>query len=151
MRHRAALTGAALAGVCALIAGPSPADTVGIPSLIDAGCCSTSNGSKLQNDPAGTEIEAIAIPQTSNGEPIPSLDDRRSESGDPATVNDVANGGSEAAGDLPGPDAVAVNESVGFDENSPDAVSSVAAPELSALTRLLMVFADLRATLFGGP
>jgi hypothetical protein len=52
---------------------------------------------------------------------------------------------------LPGPDAVAVKESGGFDENSPDAVSSVAAPELSALTRLLTVFADLRSTLFGGP
>ena len=131
MRHRAAL-----AWACVLIAGPGPAATVGI----------------AQNDPAGTaDGGGTAVPQTSNGEPKLSLDDRQSGSGDPVTVSDVANGGSERDGNSLGPEAVAVKESGGFDDNAPNAVSSAAGPEPSALTRLLMVFADLRATVFGGP
>ena len=110
MRHRAALAGAALAlGAFALTAGPGSAATVGILSLVDAGCCSISDGSMFQNDPTGG----------------------------PVTVNEVWNDGSERAGDSLGPDAVAIKESGGVGDDTPDAVSSVAAPEPSVLTRLL--------------
>jgi hypothetical protein len=123
MRHRAALGGAALAlGALALITGPGSATTVEILSPAGMGCCAILDGSKIQNDPAG----------------------------DPIT-NEAGNDGSEGAGDSLGPDAVALKESSGFDDTSPDAVNSVAAPEPSVLTRLLMIFADLRGTVFGGP
>jgi hypothetical protein len=124
MRHRAALAGAALAlGAFALTAGLGSAATVGILPPVDAGCCSISDGSKFQNDPTGG----------------------------PVTVNEVGNDGSERAGDSLGPDAVAIKESGGVGDDTPDGVSSVAAPEPSVLTRVLMIFADLRATVFGGP
>ena len=71
--------------------------------------------------------------------------------GDPVTVNEVGNDGSERAGDSLGPDAVAIKESGGVGDDTPDGVSSVAAPEPSVLTTVLMIFADLRATVFGGP
>jgi len=130
MRHRAALVGAALAlGAFALIAGPSSAATVGILSLVDAGCCSIPDGSKLQDNPTATAGEA----------------------GDPVTVNDPWNDGSERPGDSLGPDAAADTARAGLDANSPDVVSSVAAPESSLLTRVLMMFADLRSTVLGGP
>jgi len=153
MRHRAALAGAALAvGGFALIAGPSSAGTIGILSLVDPGCCSISDGSKLQNDPAGAaKGEAFAVPQNSNGEPLPSLDDGQSEPGNPAAVNEVLNDGSERAGDSLGPDAVALEGSGGLDDNTPDGVSSMANPEPSVLTRVLLMFADLRATVTRGP
>jgi len=124
MRHRAALAGAALAlGAFALTAGLGSAATVGILPLVDVGCCSISDGSKFQNDPTGG----------------------------PATVNEVGSDGSERAGDSLGPDAVAIKESGGVGDDTPDGVSSVAAPEPSVLTRVLMIFADLRATVFGSP
>ena len=124
MRHRAALAGAALAlGAFALTAGPGSAATVGLLPLVDVGCCSISDGSKFQNDPTGG----------------------------PVTVNEVGNDGSERAGDSLGPDAVAIKESGGAGDDTPDGVSSVAAPEPSVLTRVLMIFADLRATVFGSP
>jgi hypothetical protein len=124
MRHRAALIGAALAlGACAPVAGPSSADTVEILSSVDAGCCSTSDGSKVQNDPGG---------------------------GDPVTANEAAEDVSEKAGDSLGPHAVALKVSGGLDGISPDAVSSAPAPEPSVLTRLLMIFVDLRTTALGG-
>jgi hypothetical protein len=153
MRHRAALAGAALAaGGFALIAGPSSAGTVAILSLVDPGCCSVSDGSNLQNDPdAAANGEAFAVPHRSNGEPIVSLDDGRSEPGDPVTVNDISNDGSERAGDPLRPDAVSFKESGRSDDNTPDGASSVAAAEPSVLTRVLMIFADLRATVGGGP
>jgi hypothetical protein len=153
MRHRAALFGAALAaGGFALIAGRSPAGTIGILSLADPGCCSVSDGSKLQIDPDGAaKGEAFAVPQRSNGEPIPSLDDGRSEPRDPVTVTAISNDGSESAGDSLGPDAVSLEESGGSDDNAPDGASSVAAAEPSVLSRVLMIFADLRATVVRGP
>jgi hypothetical protein len=153
MRHRAALFGAALAaGGFALIAGPSPGGTIGILSLVDPGCCSVSDGSNLQIDPDGAaKGEAFAVPRRSNGEPIPSLDDGQSEPGDPVTVNDISNDGSESAGDSLGPDAVSLEESGGSDDNASDGASSVAAAEPSVLSMVLMIFADLRATVVRGP
>jgi hypothetical protein len=137
MRLRAVLAGA-LAVTCAQIAGPGSAATVGILDFVDADCCSISNGSKLQSDPVETaRTPLLADLQRSEGEPI--------------TVNEVANDGSERAGDSLGPVVMALKDGGELDDNSPDAVSSVAAPEPSVLTRLLLVFADLRATVFGGP
>jgi hypothetical protein len=124
MRHRAALAGAALAlGAFGLTAGPGSAATVGILPLVDVGCCSISDGSKSQNDPTGG----------------------------PVTVNEVGNDGPERADDSLGPDAVAIKESGGVGDDTADGLSSVAAPEPSVLTRVLMIFADLRATVLGGP
>jgi hypothetical protein len=153
MRHRAALFGAALTvGGFSVIAGPSPAGTIGILSLVDAGCCSVSDGSNLQIDPDGVaKGKAFAVPQRSNGEPIPSLDDGQSEPGDPGTVNDLSNDGSASARDSLRPDAVSLEESGGSDDNAPDGASSVAAAEPSVLSRMLMLFADLRATVVRGP
>jgi hypothetical protein len=150
MRHRAALAGA-LAAACALMAGPASAATVGVLAFVDPGCCAIANGSKLQNDPAGTAGgEPVAVLQRSNGDPIPSLDDRPSQFDDPETVGEAANR-SERAGDSFDPEAMAIKDSGELDDNSSDAVSSVAAPEPSVLTRLLMMFADLRVSVFGGP
>jgi hypothetical protein len=153
MRHRAALFGAALTvGGFSLIAGPSPAGTIGILSLVDPGCCSVSDGSNLQIDPDGVaKGKAFAVPQRSNGEPIPSLDDGQSEPGDPVTVNDLSNDGSASARDSLRPGAVSLEESGGSDDNAPDGASSVAAAEPSVLSRVLMIFADLRATVVRGP
>ena len=124
MRHRAALAGAALAaGALALIAGPGSAATVEILSFADAGCCSISDGSNLEIDPAS----------------------------DPAPVKEVANGEFERAADSLGPEAIAIKESGRAGDDIPDGVSSVAAEEPSVLTRVLMIFADLRATVFGNP
>jgi hypothetical protein len=123
MRHRAALAGAALAaGALALIAGPGSAATVEILSLADA-CCSISDGSNLEIDPAG----------------------------DPAAVKEVANGEFERAADSLGPEAIAIKERGRVGDDIPDGVSSVAAEQPSVLSRVLMIFADLRATVFGNP
>jgi len=150
MRRRAALASAALAaGGLGLIAGPSSAATVRILSFIDPNCCSISDGSKLQADSDGTE-KGEAIMQTTNANSILSLNDQESDPGDPISVNDVANDGSERAGDFLGPDAVAIKEIGGLGDNIPEGVSSVAAPEPSVLTKVLMIFADLRFTLIRG-
>ena len=100
MRHGAALTGAALAaGAFALIAGPGSAATVEIPSLAGTGCCSISDGSNLEFDPAG----------------------------DPAAVKEVVNGEFERAADSLGPQAIAIKESGRVGDDIPDGVSLVAA------------------------
>jgi hypothetical protein len=138
MRHGAALAGALAAGVCALIAGPGLAGTVEILAS-DPACCSISGGLNPQDQSAGT-----AKGESPAG-------DWPSESGDAGLANEVASGGSERAGDSLGPDAVAIKESGGAGDDPPDGVSSVAGPEPSVLTRVLMIFADLRATVFGSP
>jgi hypothetical protein len=121
MKHRAALAAAALAaGLLVLIAGPSSGATVAVLSMVDAGCCSISDFSKLQNDPAG----------------------------DLPTVSDIGGEGAEKAVDSPGPDVVGLKAGRESYDISPDAVNSVAAPETSVLTRVLIVFSDLRSTLF---
>jgi hypothetical protein len=135
MRHRAALAGALAVGAWALTAGPGPAATVRILISPDAGCCSVSNGSSLQNDTAGNaKGESLTVLQRSNGQRIPSAGEQPS-----------------GAGDSLGTGAIARNDSGELDDNSLDAMSSVTAPEISVLTRLLMVFADLSTTVFGRP
>jgi hypothetical protein len=121
MSRRAALAGAAL--VLGAFVEPSSAGTVEIPSPLDPGCCSISDDSMLQSDPTGARV----------------------------TVDKVWNDGAENTGDPLEPDAFALNETGGSGGNSLGAMSSVAAPEPSVLTRLLIIFADLRATVFRNP
>jgi hypothetical protein len=124
MSRRAALAGAALAlGAFDLIVEPISAGTVEIHSPLGPGCCSISDGSMLQSDPAGGL----------------------------ATVDKVWNDGAEKTDDPLALGAFAFKESGGSGGNSLDAVSSVAAPEPSVLTRLLIIFSDLRATVFRNP
>jgi len=119
---RAALAGAALAlAALPLLAGPGSAGVVEIHSSVDRGCCTISNSSTLQSDP-----------------------------GDRVTVERVWNDVPEKTGDRLGPDPFALKE-IGGPAVNFDAVSSVATPEPSVLTRLLMIFGDLRNTIFRSP
>ena len=123
MSRRAALAGAALAlGALPILAEPGSAAIVEIHSPLDPECCSNSDGSMLQSDPAGGR----------------------------ATVDKVSSDGPEETGGRLGPDPFALKE-IGGSAGNFDAVSSVATPEPSVLTRLLMIFADLRATVFRSP
>jgi hypothetical protein len=130
--------GAALAvGLFVAIPGASWSETVKIPSHADGGCCLISPGSDLQADPAPTgkaESGVTAIVDESGV-------DR------PAT-SDHTEGDAEslAIGDAPGADATAAKS-----DNAPVAMGSVANPESSTLTRLLLTVSDLRDWLFGGP
>jgi hypothetical protein len=149
MKHRAALPGALAALACALMNEPGSAATVGILAFASpADCCSIAVDSKLGTVPAAGEPAAIL--RRSDAEAIPSLEGRSSEFDDPETLNEAANG-SERAGDSLGPEAMALKDGGELGDNSPDAVSSVAGPQPSILTRVLLAFADLRATVFGGP
>ena len=121
MSRRAALAGAAL--VLGAFVEPSSAGTVEIPSPLDPGCCSISDDSMLQSDPAGARVTVDKV-----------WNDRADNTGDPLEL-----------------DAFALNETGGSGGNSLGAMSSVAAPEPSVLTRLLIIFADLRATVFRNP
>ena len=121
MSRRAALAGAAW--VLGAFVEPSSAGTVEIPSPLDPGCCSISDDSMLQSDPAGARVTVDKV-----------WNDRADNTGDPLEL-----------------DAFALNETGGSGGNSLGAMSSVAAPEPSVLTRLLIIFADLRATVFRNP
>jgi hypothetical protein len=123
MSRRAALAGAALAlGALPILAERGSAAIVEIHSPLDPECCSNSDGSMLQSDPAGSRV----------------------------TVDKVSSDGPVGTGDRLGPDAFALKE-IGGSAGNFDVVSSVATPEPSVLTRLLMIFADLRATVFRSP
>ncbi len=149
MRHRAALAGALAALACALTGGPCSAATVGIVAFADPpNCCSIADGSKLQTEPAGRE--PVAALRKSAEEPIPYPVERLSQFDDPETLNELASG-SERAGDSLGPEAMALKDGGELGDNSPDTVSSVADLQPSILTRLLVAFADLRATIFRSP
>jgi hypothetical protein len=122
MSRRAAIASAALGlGALPLLAEPGSAAIVEIHSPLDPEWISNSDGSILQSDPAGDRV----------------------------TVDRVGSYGPETGGRLR-PDAFALKEIGGAAVNF-DAVSSVATPEPSVLTRLLMIFADLRATVFRSP
>jgi hypothetical protein len=123
MSRRAAFACAALAlGALPLLAEPGSAAIVEIHSPLGPECCLNSDGSMLQSDPAG----------------------------DRATVDKVSSDGPEETGGRLRPDPFALKE-IGGSAGNLDAVSSVATPVPSVLTRLLMIFADLRATVFRSP
>jgi hypothetical protein len=132
MNCKAAFSGAALAAAAyAITPGASRSETVTIPSA----------GSDLQADPAPTG-KGSGVPATAN------------EAGfDRPATSDHPEGGvdSLAIGPSSAPDAMAPSSGGESGDNAPDAVSSVADPEPSTLTRLLIVFSDLRAQIFGGP
>ena len=103
--------------------------------------------------PGASWSETIAIPSQADG---------GKGSAVPATVNE-AGFGRPATGDHPagGADSLALGGSSASDpmalrsrgesgDDAPDAIGSLAAPEPSTLTRLLIVFSDLRAQVFGG-
>ena len=87
---------------------------------------------------------------------IPSQADGGKGSDVPATVNE-AGFDRPATSDHPegGADSLALGGSSASDpmagDNAPAAVGSIADPEPSTLTRLLIVFSDLRAQIFGSP
>jgi hypothetical protein len=124
MNCKATLAGAALAaGASVVIAGASWSATITIPSHID-GCCES-------------------------GIPI-----FVAEAGfDPLATSDHPEDGADllAIGGSSGPDAVALGSGGETGNNGLDAPASMADPEPSALTRLLIAFSDLRERVFGGP
>ena len=123
MSRRAAIAGAVLAlGALPLLAQPGSAAIVEIHSPLDPECCSNSGGSMQQRDPAGGRV----------------------------TVDRVWSDGPEETGDRLRPDAFALKE-IGGSAGNFDAVSSVATPKPLVLSRLLMIFADLRNTVFRSP
>jgi hypothetical protein len=123
MSRGAAFAGAALAlAALPLLAEPGSAAIVEIHSPLDPEWISNSDGSMLQSDPADGRV----------------------------TVDKVSSDGPVGTGDRLRPDPFALKE-IGGSAGNFDAVSSVATPEPSVLTRLLLIFADLRATVFRSP
>jgi hypothetical protein len=94
---------------------------------------------------------------------IPSQVDGGKGSDVPATVNEAGfdrpaasdhpegGGGSLALGGASASDPMALRSGGESDDNAPDAIGSLAAPEPSTLTSLLIIFSDLRAHILGGP
>jgi hypothetical protein len=130
MSWKATLAGAALTlGACVVSPGASWSDTIAILSA----------ASDLQHDPAPTANDGFGVSLAVN------------EAG-----FDRPAAGPEGSADL-----LAIGASSGLDVTAPgsgqsvdngrDAVASVADPEPSALTRLLLAFSDFRTRVFGGP
>jgi hypothetical protein len=104
--------------------------------------------------PGASWSETIAIPSQVEG-------GKRSDV--PATVNEVGfdrpaasdhpGGGADslALGGSSASDPMALRSAGESGDNALDAIGSLAAPEPSTLTRLLIVFSDLRAHILGGP
>jgi hypothetical protein len=91
---------------------------------------------------------------------IPSQVDGGKGSDVPATVNEAGfdrpatlEGGADslAVGGSSASDPMALRSGGESGDNAPDAIGSLAAPEPSTLTRLLIIFSDLRAQILGGP
>ena len=150
----AALAGATLAaGVCALSAVASSSATVSIPSSVDGGWPQISQGPGFQYGPS--EIAkggATFLFQEPDGRRIAAFDssDNPSIPNEPAVGRAAANAIDEGVGDplapgaWSGPDAIALNGADEASDNSPGAVSFVAAPVQSLWTRLLFSLVDLR-------
>ena len=124
MNCKAAIAAAALVvAVYAVTPGASWSDTITIPSHVDGGTGS---------DVSATVNEAgFDRPATSE----------RPEGG----ADSLALGGSSAS------DPMALRSGGESRDNAPAAVGSIVAPEPSILTRLLIIFSDLRAQVVGGP
>lgn len=124
MNCKAAFSAAALvAAAYAVTTGVSWSETIAIPSRVDGGMAS--------GVPAAVNEAGFDRPATSDH-----------AEGD---ADSLALGGGLASGPM-------APESGGESgDNAPAAVGSIADSEPSALTRLLLVFSDLRAQIFGGP
>jgi hypothetical protein len=136
MNCKAAIAGAVLAaGACVVTPGAGWPETIKIPSQVDGGCCSTSAGSDPQHDPAATE----------KGSDIPGVD-RPAASDHPE-----GDTGLPAIGASSAPDSLAPGSGSETRDHAQAVLGPVADPEPSTLTRLLIVFSDLRERVFGGP
>jgi hypothetical protein len=94
---------------------------------------------------------------------IPSLADGAKGSDAPATVNEAGfdrpatndrpegDADSLALAGSPASDPMALRSGDESGDNAPAAVGSVAVSDPSTLTRLLIIFSDLREQIFGGP
>ena len=124
MNCKAAFSAAALvAAAYAVTLGTVWSETVAIPSQVDGG-------------------QGSDVPATVNEAGL----DRPATSDHPEGDSDsLALGGSSAS------DPMALRSGGESDDNPPAAVGSIADSEPSILTRLLIVFSDLRAQVFGGP
>ena len=123
MNCKAAFSAAALvAAAYAVTLGTVWSETVAIPSQVDGG-----QGSDV---PATVNEAGFGRPATSD-HPAGGADS-------------LALGGSSAS------DPMALRSGGESGEDVPDAIGSLAAPEPSTFTRLLIVFSDLRAQVFGG-
>ena len=124
MNCKAAFSAAAVvAAAYAVTLGTVWSETVAIPSQVDGG-------------------QGSDVPATVNEAGL----DRPATSDHPEGDSDsLALGGSSAS------DPMALRSGGESGDDAPDAIGSLAAPEPSTLTRLLIVFSDLRAQVFGGP
>jgi hypothetical protein len=124
MNCKAVFSAAALGAVAyAAAPGASWSETIAIPSQVDGG-------------------KASDVPATVNeaGFDRPAASDRPEGGADSLVL-----GGSAAS------DPMALRSGGESGDDAPDAIGSLAAPEPSTLTRLLIVFSDLRAHILGGP
>ena len=124
MNCKAAFSAAAL-GVAAyaVTLAASWSETIAIPSQVDGG--------KRSDVPATVDEAGFDRPATSD---------------DPeGGADSLALGGSSTS------DPMALRSGGESGDNPPAAVGSIADSETSTLTRLLIVFSDLRAQVFGGP
>ncbi len=100
--------------------------------------------------PGASWSETIAIPPQIGGDVLAMVNGaafaRPATSDHPDSgVDSFALGGSSAS------DPTALTSGVESGDNSPAAVGSIGDSEPSILTKLLIVFSDLRAQVFGGP
>jgi hypothetical protein len=111
------------AAAYAVTLGASWSETIAIPSQVDGG-------------------QASDVPSTVNAAGL----DRPATSDHPeGDADSLALGGSSAS------DPMALTSGGESDDNPPAAVGSIADSEPSILTKLLIVFSDLRAQIVGGP
>ena len=123
MNCKAAFSAAALIVAAYVVTlGASRPETIAIPSQVDGG--------KGSDVPAKVNEAGFDRPATSD----------HPEGG----ADSLALGGSSAS------DPMALRSGGESGDDAPDAIGSLAAPEPSTLTRLLIVFSDLRAQVFGG-
>jgi hypothetical protein len=124
MNCKAAFSAAALvAAAYAVTPGAGWSETVTIPSQVD--------GAKGSDVPATVNEASFDRPATSD----------HPEGG----ADSLALGGASAS------DPMASRSGGESGDNAPTAIGSVAVPEPSILTRLLIIFSDLRSHAFGGP
>jgi hypothetical protein len=124
MNCKAAFSAAALAAaVYAITLGASWSETIALPSHVDGG-----TGSDI---PATVHEAGFDRPATGD----------HPEGG----ADSLALGGSSAS------DPMAPRSGAELGDTGPAAVGSIAAPEPSTLTKLLILFSDLRAQVLGSP
>jgi hypothetical protein len=124
MNGKAAFSAVALgAAAYAVTLGASWSETVAIPSQVDGG-----QGSDVPSTINATGFDRPATRDLSEG-----------------GADSLALGGSAAS------DPTALRSGGESGDNSPAAVGSIGDSEPSILTKLLIVFSDLRAQVFGGP